>query len=129
MTFENCYFCGVADETVLVDHHVIPKEVDPEAAHDDLTVTVCRNCHTKVHDVVDPLIENVDVEVEKEYQAILTKSGERDAKPEVKEAIGDDGSTIEEIKDEADTDNVEGVIEALQEKGEVYYDGKLYRIV
>jgi len=58
MTLENCYFCGVTDETVLVDHHVIPKQIDPEGEHDDLIATVCRNCHKKIHDVADPIIEN-----------------------------------------------------------------------
>jgi len=59
MTLNCCYFCGFSDETALSEHHVIPKRIDGPEAHDGQTVTVCRNCHKKVHDLVDPVIKRL----------------------------------------------------------------------
>jgi DNA replicative helicase MCM subunit Mcm2 (Cdc46/Mcm family) len=58
MSLECCYFCGVPQDTVLCDHHVIPKRIDRYREHEDRTVTLCQNCHKKVHDVLDPAVDH-----------------------------------------------------------------------
>lgn len=52
MAYKNwCYFCGISDESVLEEHHIIPRSV----GESPLTVTLCRNCHKKLHNLIKPL--------------------------------------------------------------------------
>ena len=64
MTLDCCYFCGFSDDTALSEHHVIPKRIDGVDDHENQTVTVCRNCHKKVHDLVDPVITRLTDEAD-----------------------------------------------------------------
>lgn len=43
-----CVLCGETDKDLLVDHHIIPKEMMGGNEPENL-LTLCRNCHTKVH--------------------------------------------------------------------------------
>ena len=46
-----CYFCGVTDESVLEEHHIIPRSI----GESPLTVILCKNCHKKLHNLTKPL--------------------------------------------------------------------------
>jgi len=48
-----CHFCA-AD--AIDDHHVVPQRL---GADDDSTVPVCKECHNKVHGLVDPVIDHL----------------------------------------------------------------------
>lgn len=54
-----CYFCGPIREEVSEEHHPIPREVvmpGEETDETEITVTLCANCHNKMHALLDPLI-------------------------------------------------------------------------
>lgn len=76
-----CIFCGEEREEVLHQHHVFPKFIldtfelsESERAE---TVTVCRNCHAIIHDVLLKPIENIL----KAHPELIQKLGEPGEEP------------------------------------------------
>ncbi|MBS7635796.1 HNH endonuclease [Candidatus Bathyarchaeota archaeon] len=55
-----CFFCGEENEIVLENHHLVPRRLNeamfPKSAAK--TIALCRNCHRKLHHILNPLIGN-----------------------------------------------------------------------
>lgn len=55
-----CFFCGEENEIVLENHHLVPRRLNkvmfPKNAAK--TIALCRNCHRKLHHILNPLIGN-----------------------------------------------------------------------
>jgi len=68
-----CFFCGESNPIVLEEHHIVPRaaaefiDVDPEDL--EITVTLCANCHKKLHYILRPLMKLLKIEV-KEYAKV-----------------------------------------------------------
>jgi len=52
--FRKCYFCGENNEVVLEDHHLVPKRLEVSFKTEQV-VTLCANCHKKVHSILREL--------------------------------------------------------------------------
>ncbi len=48
---KQCFFCG--ERFALVQHHIVPQEI----IKNDTTVTLCANCHYKIHQLLRPLVD------------------------------------------------------------------------
>jgi len=149
MSLECCYFCGVSQDTVLCGHHIIPKRIDRYREHEDRTVTLCQNCHKKVHDVLDPAVDHALELVPDGHDCQQSdESSESDTSSEgfslstsqtgrlhfdyVKSVVDqlekehDDGAPIEKVEEtilqntEFSDGAVEGLIQTLCDRAEVY---------
>jgi len=135
MTLECCYFCGFADDTALSKHHIIPKRVQGDDVFDDRTVTLCRNCHKKAHDIIDPIVdEHVnlsgdDGELDSE-KVVWGMKVNRPLTPEdqIIQLVGDvedeydNGAPVDVVKDifGGDGEAAEDAIESACHKGNIY---------
>lgn len=54
-----CFFCSEGNPLVLEDHHLVPKNIGPVGVSD--TVTLCANCHKKLHYLLRPLEKHVQL--------------------------------------------------------------------
>lgn len=123
MPLECCYFCGFADDTALSEHHIIPKRIQKQT--DDRTVTVCRNCHKKVHDLIDPIVDEF-VEFENEPNEIVSKEEEwgAEAVMAVKDIHRKTGELvpIEDVKSniESEVGDVDEAIYQAKFSGDIY---------
>jgi len=130
MALDCCYFCGFADDTALSEHHVIPKSVDPVKAHGEQTVTVCRNCHKKVHDVVDPVIDymeqpgmdEAEPDEEKLSNRVTAVKNAVDAVSAETDAGGAPIASVHRhlVRDYDDVDDAGEAIEKARHAGEIY---------
>lgn len=143
MALECCYFCGFADDTALSEHHIIPKRI--QDGFDDRTVTVCRNCHKKLHDVIDPIVDDYVIEDESEEWEIKDEStvvkGGPYNRPSPQELVEDtikdmygvkegrtiagneiEGASMEEVKDRIEpyVDDADSIIDELRQQGNAY---------
>lgn len=51
---KKCLFCPETE--ALEEHHVIPQSIMPSSE----AITLCSNCHTKIHNVIRPLIQLIN---------------------------------------------------------------------
>lgn len=54
-----CFFCGETNEVVLQEHHIVPKSMNTSERE---TITLCANCHRKVHYIINPLTKYANIE-------------------------------------------------------------------
>jgi hypothetical protein len=149
MALECCYFCGISQDTVLCDHHVIPKRIDRYREHEDRTVVLCQNCHKKVHDVLDPAVNHAlqlvpdghdcqqsdgsgeSNEPTEAFSLSTAQTGEfhMDYAMSVVDQLAkehEDGAPIEKVKGEIKQNTeltesgVDGLIQTLRERGDIY---------
>jgi len=55
-----CFLCGLNDDVVSERHHLIPRfivEVFPDLKEKGGTVTLCANCHRRVHYLLEGIRE------------------------------------------------------------------------
>lgn len=57
-----CFFCGETNEIVLEEHHIIPKSLN--LPMDFELITLCSNCHRKLHYILNPLTKYIDIKFE-----------------------------------------------------------------
>lgn len=79
---DECYFCGESNPLVLVEHHLIPRamreQVNPRDPKDfEVTLTLCKNCHEKLHRLLRPLRDYISLEEHKE-PSVCGKGGEKE---------------------------------------------------
>jgi len=59
-----CYFCGVDDPEVLEEHHVLPRKLMRILGIPTCEkITLCRNCHRKLHRIYDMLFRYLKVDM------------------------------------------------------------------
>ncbi len=61
---KKCFFCGESNPLVLEEHHIIPQSITDGFVSE--TVTLCANCHKKLHYLLRPLVKLVKLEAIKE---------------------------------------------------------------
>lgn len=114
-------------------HHVIPQRLGVEV---DKTVPLCPTCHTKVHELLDPLVEYLngkspDVEEDNEErlgdslthsQKDLLKTAKTTIENNHEDSIGCPQSLLTSTLHELDytTEDIEWAIGWLKNHGEIY---------
>ena len=58
---KECFFCGETNEIVLDEHHLVPKSTKITTTTE--TVTLCTNCHRKLHYLLKPLLKQIKLEI------------------------------------------------------------------
>jgi len=82
---EKCFFCGEDSVLVLEKHHIIPRswvrKVNEyfEVVFGDETITVCKNCHKKLHYVLKEMVEWIPLD--RAIALMLEKTSVVRAKP------------------------------------------------
>lgn len=55
-----CHFCGETYPPILVKHHIIPRRLQKKIGiKNDDVIILCANCHKKLHDILDPLVNTI----------------------------------------------------------------------
>ena len=128
-----CFFCGEENEIVLENHHLVPRRLNKAVFSKNAakTIPLCRNCHRKLHHILNPLIghyikitkaSKVDVEEPKrikwqratqKFLFALTKLEESMSSVPKEKLFSVLGPQVEGIE-------TEKVMESLLRKGAIY---------
>lgn len=88
-----CYFCGNPDDVVLVRHHIVPRRLKLNI---DKTVTLCANCHMKLHNLIVDMVDIIDNNIEKNI-----------TEEDISDTDGSNISPHDDIKNDIITDRVD----------------------
>ena len=59
---KKCFFCGEREGCVLETHHVIPRKIQEKYhIYDDYTITLCANCHRKIHFILNYIFSKLKI--------------------------------------------------------------------
>ena len=126
---EKCFFCGEGEGCVLEIHHVIPRKIQEKYhLNDNYTITLCANCHRKMHHILRYIFSRLNIiEMEEIDNDIKCYPNLR---KEILKNIGDGIEKtllIEKLKEKGYTTKIlEKAINILRRSGEIYEPIKGY---
>ena len=126
---KKCFFCGEDNPLVLEEHHIIPRSIEDSVE----TITLCANCHRKLHHLLRPLTKYVKLELvtkpkipETKEQKRLREILEREKKLKmiilslIVEADFLPKQRIYEVIEDYSKEEIDSALRSLIEEGTIY---------